>query len=567
VPDYSVLFCESRVAAYRESVGETVVAWPVEPKWNDFSFGFQAKARLTSGRQGANSMEVELLIVPWPVREYLRFDTWLRSLAPPNGVQSAGELQGRFFSILRSEQEYRRLVEWIGENEDSMDSILRPLRDVVYFRSRLLERDALNTFLQSEAAKRGVFRREATYLAWHRGVRILSGEPGIPIEDARSPLSFEATLPGFTGPHSLSIRFGVPAPLRDRCHALIGKNGVGKSQLLRELLIVLGQRIDGTQVDPFTSSGEPRARDSSLEPQDYRVARIVALSWDSDSVFPEQSRLDSKLQYLHFPMRDDSSDTDEPAGVSASDTLASQLIQLFRENAAGASDGFSRLRRTLQPLYDVLDLAVALHPAIGPVPEWITLRAIQGAYETQQLDYFGRLLPYFQPTRLDDAGEKVALSSGERVFLNFGIRCAARVQRGTLLLLDEPETHLHPNLISDFMRILTSMLESTNSIAILATHSPFIVRELPSRCVHVVRLDSDRSPQISNAFLRTFGASIDRLAADIFDDADSSQLNQEIADVIANSGESSDQIREVYGRELSPELMSDIRQRIRDQIQ
>jgi len=102
------------------------------------------------------------------------------------------------------------------------------------------------------------------------------------------------------------------------------------------------------------------------------------------------------------------------------------------------------------------------------------------------------------------------LSSGERTFLSFGLRGAARLITGSMLIMDEPETHLHPNLVAGFMRILAKLLTETKSIAIIATHSPFVVRELPGRCVHIVDFDEDRVPSIGSAFLRTLGASIDQ---------------------------------------------------------
>jgi energy-coupling factor transporter ATP-binding protein EcfA2 len=132
--------------------------------------------------------------------------------------------------------------------------------------------------------------------------------------------------------------------------------------------------------------------------------------------------------------------------------------------------------------------------------------------------------------------------------------------KGSLVILDEPETHLHPNLISDFMRVLAKLLEVNKSIALIATHSPFVVRELPSRCVHVFSIDEDTNPSINSAYLRTLGASIDRLSIDIFGDAESEQLNLELAKSIANSDRSFDDILAEFGQELSSEMLSLVRE-------
>lgn len=566
--EFPVFFCVSENAAHRVMQPRSIVVWPVDPNWNDFGYGFQARARFSSAGAIRPNLDLDVLVIPAPgEQDANRFDLWLKSIASRDGIVEASKLRGRFFSIVKSEQEYRRLVKWSSDKQIELDALLLPLRDIVFYRAKLLDTDAIETFLRSEAAQKGVFRREPTYLAWHRGFRFLAGSNVTEVDDSRTEFSFETLLPGFNGAHSLRISYGVPRPLSDRCHALIGVNGVGKSTLLRELVIALGQKLDGTGVDPFTSGSRQHGKQTTLLPDSFRINRVLVLSWDSQSAYPPAARLNSQFQYLHFTMRDDEFDPQERVPFGTSDTLASQLIQLFREDRAGIGKGFDRLRTALRPVFDLFDIAVAVSPINGGVNlEWLSLREIRGANEERQLVIFSNLESSLHPKRWDENHGAVELSSGEKAFLNFGIRCAARVVEGTLLVLDEPETHLHPNLISNFMRVLQALLESTRSIALIATHSPFVVRELPGRCVHVLRVDEDRTPITSSAFLRTFGASVDTLAADIFQDAESNQVNLDVAHSIAESGMNIDQIRDTYGREISPELLSEIRQLMRDSI-
>ncbi len=563
--EYSVFFVSSREEAIHAMAPRRIVVWPVDPTWNDFGFRFHAEALFASGRAERPPLHLRLLVIPNPDEPNAAFlDQWILSIRDNNEIISATSIGRRFLSILRSESEYRKIVRWASREQISPDELLWPLRDIVLFRARLNEQAELEAFLYSTRAQHGIFRRESTFLAWHRGRRILNGMNSIDVEDAKADFSFATELPGFGGAHSLSIRYGVPAPLSDRCHALVGINGVGKSQLLRELIVALGERLDGTDIDPFTSGGRLRGSETTLLPNTFRVNRIVALSWDTKSIFPKSSRLNTSFQYLHFNMQDDELDSDELSANESSDLASSHLIQLFRESIGRIGPGIWRLRDALRPLFDVLDLAVALSPVGDMVsPEWVPLRHILASSEGHQLEIFGRFLPSYSPKKWSDRHGAVDLSSGERTFLNFGIRCAARVEKGTLLILDEPETHLHPTLISDFMRVLSTMLEESSSIALIATHSPFIVRELPSFCVHVLRLDEDKMPHMSSAFLRTYGASVDALAIDIFGDAESRQVNQDVARDIARSGLTFDQIREIYGAQISTDLLSEIREKMR----
>jgi ABC-type glutathione transport system ATPase component len=198
----------------------------------------------------------------------------------------------------------------------------------------------------------------------------------------------------------------------------------------------------------------------------------------------------------------------------------------------------------------------------GAAGQWTSLSNITFGSEGSVLSQLQRVDVHQPPLRIAEDGRHVPLSSGERSFLNFGIRCTARLTAGTLLVLDEPETHLHPNLIADFMRILAILLVETKSIAIIATHSPFVVRELPGRCVHVVRVDDEFHPSIRHAYLRTLGASVDRLAVDIFGDAEAPQLNRDQAAEIAENFKTIDEVRKAFGDDLSFELLSEIRELI-----
>ena len=47
-----------------------------------------------------------------------------------------------------------------------------------------------------------------------------------------------------------------------------------------------------------------------------------------------------------------------------------------------------------------------------------------------------------------------------------------------LVLIDEPECHLHPPLLASFIQCLSYLLRERNAIAIIATHSPVVLQEV-----------------------------------------------------------------------------------------
>jgi hypothetical protein len=56
------------------------------------------------------------------------------------------------------------------------------------------------------------------------------------------------------------------------------------------------------------------------------------------------------------------------------------------------------------------------------------------------------------------------------------------VEEKSLVLIDEPESHLHPPLLSAFVRALSDLLINRNGVAIIATHSPVVLQEVPKSC-------------------------------------------------------------------------------------
>jgi predicted ATP-dependent endonuclease of OLD family len=92
------------------------------------------------------------------------------------------------------------------------------------------------------------------------------------------------------------------------------------------------------------------------------------------------------------------------------------------------------------------------------------------------------------------------------------------VERGTLLIIDEPETHLHPAFIRLFVQITDDLLVQTGSAAVIATHSAYIVREVRSKQVLILERGSDGTPAFSQPRLRTFGADVGAISFFIFKD-------------------------------------------------
>ena len=107
------------------------------------------------------------------------------------------------------------------------------------------------------------------------------------------------------------------------------------------------------------------------------------------------------------------------------------------------------------------------------------------------------------------------LSSGHKVVLLTISRLVELVQEQSLVLLDEPEGHLHPPLLSAFVRALSSLLKKQNGVALIATHSPVVLQEVPKNCVWILDR-AGRTIDAQRPSLETFGESVGQLTHEVF---------------------------------------------------
>ena len=106
-------------------------------------------------------------------------------------------------------------------------------------------------------------------------------------------------------------------------------------------------------------------------------------------------------------------------------------------------------------------------------------------------------------------------SSGHKIILLSLTKLVVDVVEKSLVIYDEPETYLHPPLISAYIRALSWLMIERNAVAVIATHSPVILQEVPRKSVWVISREgdefgADRPP------IETFGESVSTLTKEVF---------------------------------------------------
>lgn len=136
---------------------------------------------------------------------------------------------------------------------------------------------------------------------------------------------------------------------------------------------------------------------------------------------------------------------------------------------------------------------------------------------------------------------KDKLSSGQSAILYSLTEILAKIRYDSIILFDEPETHLHPNAISNLINSLFLLVEKFESYCIIATHSPIVVREISSKNVFVLER-IENNAYIRNLSIESLGENLTSITNEVFGNKEVIKHFEKIIQKLKNSGYSNDQI-------------------------
>lgn len=399
----------------------------------------------------------------------------------PKLPETFEKLPPDFFSIGSGEEYYEALKE-LDPNGKLRKEILKALNDIAFnleLYNRAVEHDVVKTSLLrdiTDSMVRNQYNRIATGGAWLTSYNfsyIPSGEYN-PFNENKDVLDFEID-PEDIPPTNI--------------HVLIGKNGVGKTTILRNMLSALESDSKEYGIVNMWSTHE--------------FANILYISF---SAFDRYIIIENeKIPYLYIGLVKDN-------GIKDSDELSKDFAEsLFEITSGNKKELWEKTIAILESDYTFTDLNIRSWTAhnTGDLNSQISKnKKIErlGLYNKNILknNFIKKVIPKFEK-----------LSSGHKVILLTVAKLIDKVEEKTLVLMDEPEEHLHPPLVSAFIRALSNLLIYRNGTGIISTHSPVIVQEVPRKCVWILRRVGDvmvaERPQIE-----TFGENLGILTSEIF---------------------------------------------------
>lgn len=292
-----------------------------------------------------------------------------------------------------------------------------------------------------------------------------------------SAASFGLELPnGPTVPFAFEHDTDVPG----RLNVVIGYNGVGKTRLLGDIAVAasrVGSRDHG--------------HGARLTGVTRTFGSVVAVSYSAFDDFElpivEEEGSTGSFGYHYCGLRR----IDGPRRGG-----------LERYELKGPDELFEEFRFALDEARRGRDGGRSLAAA---------LRAIEGEAS------FGRI--GVTPSDLVGGAAQVevfrTLSTGHKIVLHILAQLGAHLRPQSLALIDEPEAHLHPPLLSALLKAVLTLLDEYDSYAVVATHSPVVLQEVPARHVRVLSRFEDQIT-VSTPEIETFGEAIGAITRYVF---------------------------------------------------
>lgn len=534
--------------AMRHAPPMSVVLWPHADDRSDAGY------RVLAGMLVRMHSQPEVLKAPIAFFAET-FDTCLSAMETVLRGQQFAQVEGDFlyssskgesaegnrpwFATLQGNvQSYRTLVRALGSQ--AAKEALRAAHDVNAYDIGTSHHGALRQVVSSRIFQRAVLRSNERYFAYRRGQDVLDGNEAEALKRFGAHAVVHFRLTGFSAPHEIELDFRQTGLFDHRINVLIGENGVGKSQTLVSIVTGLSRLTVGPT---FVT------RDA--------FSRVIAFSAaPSKSALPGKLRSQRQLLYRHFALAPSWS----PSASGAQ--LTTSLVDMARDDTRIGNA--SRLQLFADAIRDWLPLSrIGLPVRIGAdvsgwyyttSPNWRDqpsqaylpmdlLLNINENTERYLADLDLTQAPkYFAPTgEPEDPADRIhgaavhrfrhwregeppqrrheqPLSSGQELFVRFALNLCAFIEAGTLVLLDEPENHLHPTFITQLMSLLREILQATGSFAVVATHSPFVVREVTASDVSIMSRDEEGRPVVRTPRLQTLGASVAAVSGYVFGD-------------------------------------------------
>lgn len=260
----------------------------------------------------------------------------------------------------------------------------------------------------------------------------------------------------------IDFDFKIKNNVPNRIYTLIGKNGTGKTQLITTLPLDISKN-----------------NHQNFVPKIPLFSKVIAVSYSIFDKFEIPKKTES-FNYVYCGLKD----------------IKGEVISERRQ--------ILRFHNTWKKIQEK-----------GKMEEWKMI--LDNFLEKEIIEEFiVKDEEFVLKVDLDGFGKvRKKLSSGQTILLYIITEIFANIRYDSLIIYDEPETHLHPNAISQLINTIYDLVNKFQSYCIIATHSPLIVQEILSKNVYVVEKQG-KIASVRKIGKETFGENLTVLTEEIF---------------------------------------------------
>jgi predicted ATPase len=449
-------------------------------------------------------------------------------------------LNSQFIGQIQEESVYRKLYSYFNGDIELIADILIKIRDAGTIKH--ISPDKLNLRRVENRFSNVLLRTSNARYAFQNGFYIISALDSSKRAATLAKKSWNLDVSNNKSDFRLKFDFKENNFLPSNINLLIGENGSGKSFILNQVVeSFLGY-------DSFPTSDLPNFN------------RIVVMSNTIEDNYVSTKAQSYKRLY---------------PGASY------YYYNLISQKRFDSKLGVSRKYKTSQAVLDLLWRDSSEYHLFEKWQTFINILTDVLKFETVHLNVRGKGLIDIAENRIlftdpnnlinvdtkkdivfkDNNGVIVPLSSGQITFVRFTLNLLSIIEQNSLVIIDEPENFLHPSLEIEYLKIVLRLLQETQSVGLIATHSAVLAREVPAQYVHVLKYVngtySSYTPKIE-----TFGNDLNRINSYVFGDYNSDKIFEEYIADLSRGLQSYEDVVQKYQEVLPASIVSQIIDRI-----
>lgn len=378
-----------------------------------------------------------------------------------------------FFSLWQTAEAYKRVIDC---EKESHFKILKALKDIAYD-SSLYDRYSCEKVLSSS-----LFRDVSHLLYIRQFRRIARGEAVL------TAFNFSYLIKNdnpFVDTCSLDFSVSPDVMPPTNVHAVIGSNGIGKTTLIKQMIKSICKNDN--------SYGMFRYADT-VESDDGNFVNVICISFNPFDDYSEIEYCSKIFKYIGIKKEYEPYDIKAYEDGHAELSLLGDIKNTFIDSLKNCLADYTK-KDDLREILQMLETECNFLSTNYKFELNVDKLAVNDLHSAEI--YFNQL------------------SAGHKVILSIIARCIDVLVEKSIVFIDEPENHLHPPLLSSLIRGISKMLIKRNGVAIISTHSPIVLQEIPSSCVwHLFR--EGATLYAERPSIETFGTNIGVLTNEIF---------------------------------------------------